>query len=50
MDQVLLLNILIKKDQADIVKNVIKEKIKKNIVDKEDDNDEKDKERVHKSI
>jgi len=38
MDRVLLLSILIKKDQADIVKNVIKEKIKKNIVDKEDDN------------
>ena len=38
MDQVLLLNILIKKDQAGIVKNVIKEKIEKNIVDKEDDN------------
>ncbi len=38
MDQVLLLSILIKKDQADIVKNVIKEKIEKNIVDKEDDN------------
>jgi hypothetical protein len=38
MDQVLLLSILIKKDQADIVKNVIKEKIEKNIVDREDDN------------
>jgi len=38
MDQVLLLNILIKKDQAGIVKNVIKEKIEKNIVDKEDVN------------
>ena len=38
MDQVLLLSILIKKDQADIVKNVIKEKIEKNIVDKEDYN------------
>jgi len=38
MDQVLLLSILIKKDQADIVKNVIKEKTVKNIVDKEDYN------------
>ena len=38
MDQVLLLSILIRKDLEDIVKNVIKEKIKKNTVDKEDDN------------
>jgi len=38
MDQVLLLNILIKKDQADIVKKIIKETIIKNIVDKEDVN------------
>ena len=38
MDQALLLSVLIKKDLEDIVKNVIKEKIKKNIVDKEDDN------------
>ena len=50
MDQVLLLSILIKKDLVDIVKDLIKEKIEKNIVDKEDDNDEKDKERVNKSI
>jgi len=47
---VLLLNILIKKDLEDIQKAQIKETIEKNIVDKEDDNDEKDKERVHKSI
>jgi len=38
MDQALLLSILIRKDLEDIVKNVIKEKIKKNTVDKEDDN------------
>jgi hypothetical protein len=35
---VLLLNILIKKDQGDIQKVQIKEMIEKNIVDKEDDN------------
>jgi len=50
MDQVLLLNILIKKDLEDIQKVQIKETIEKNIVDKEDVNDEKDKERVHKSV
>jgi hypothetical protein len=50
MGLVLLLNILIKKDLEDIQKAQIKETIEKNIVDKEDDNNEKDKERVHKSI
>jgi len=50
MDQALLLSILIKKDHVDIQKVQIKETIEKNIVDKEDANDEKDKERVHKSI
>jgi hypothetical protein len=38
MDQVLLLSTLIKKDLEDIQKDPIKEKIKKNIVDKEDVN------------
>jgi hypothetical protein len=38
MVQVLLLNILIKKDLEGIVKDLIKEKIVKNIVDREDDN------------
>jgi len=33
-----LLNRLIKKDQADILKDLIKETIEKNIVDKEEDN------------
>jgi hypothetical protein len=47
---VLLLSILIKKDLEDIQKAQIKEMIEKNIVDKEEDNDEKDKERVNKSI
>jgi hypothetical protein len=50
MVQVLLLSILIKKDLEDIQKAQIKEMIEKNIVDKEDDNNEKDKERVNKSI
>jgi hypothetical protein len=50
MDQVLLLSILIKKDLEDIQKAQIKETIEKNIVDKEEDNDKKDKERVNKSI
>jgi len=38
MVQVLLLSLLIKKDLEDIVKDLIKEKIEKNIVDREDDN------------
>jgi hypothetical protein len=50
MGLVLLLNVLIKKDLEDIQKVQIKETIIKNIVDKEEDNDEKDKERVNKSI
>jgi hypothetical protein len=50
MGLVLLLNILIKKDLEDIQKAQIKETIEKNIVDKEEDNDKKDKERVNKSI
>ena len=50
MGLVLLLSILIKKDLEDTQKVQIKEMIEKNIVDKEEDNDEKDKERVNKSI
>jgi hypothetical protein len=38
MGLVLLLNTLIKKDLEDIVKDLIKEKTVKNIVDREEDN------------